>query len=142
MEKSNDEKLKDTIASESVSSRWSDLWKTEDYWAIWLGFILLVISIVFYFPRGPVGMEEQISTANATLTTESEKTPFKTIAWYQAVDIKNGLKATSSPLGKIVKKFTNKPHRWESNPLKAFYLSEKDADDAKQKVPETKNESK
>ena len=134
MEKSNDEKLKDTIASESVSSRWSDLWKTEDYWAIWLGFILLVISIVFYFPRGPVGMEEQISTANATLTTESEKTPFKTIAWYQAVDIKNGLKATSSPLGKIVKKFTNKPHRWESNPLKAFYLSEKDADDAKQKV--------
>ena len=134
MEKSKDEKLKDTIVAESADSRLSDLWKKEDYWAIWLGFILLIISIIFYFPLGPVGMEKQISAANTTLKAESEKAPFKTIAWYEAVEIKNSLKATNSPLGKIVKKFTNKPYGWKFNPLKAFYLSEKDADDAKQKA--------
>lgn len=106
----------------------SDLWKKEDYWAIWLGFFILILGIILYFPSGPAGYEEKIEKANATLKAESEKTPFKTIAWYQAVDAKKKLKATGSGVGKAIKKFTGKPHGWKANPIQAFYRSKGSAD--------------
>lgn len=133
MEQNGEEKLNDQITEEKTGVRLSELWKSEDYWAIWLGLILLIISILLFFPSGPAGMDESISGANSTLNMESEKAPFKTIAWYQAVDEKRGLKAASSDIGKKVKKFTNKPQGWSLNPLNAFYLSRSEADAAKQK---------
>jgi len=102
----------------------SDLWKLEDYWAIWLGFILLIISMFIYFPLKPEGTDEKIAKANAILQTESDKAPFKTIEWYKAVDLKKSLKATSSPIGQKIKEFTNKPHGWNLNPLDAFFMTE------------------
>ena len=139
MKKGSEEKLKDTIVAEQAGSRLSDLWKKEDYWTIWLGFILLFLSIILYFPRGPEGMEEQITTANTTLAAESQRAPFKTVAWYEAVDTKNGLKATSSPLGKTIKTFAGKPHKWNYNPLKAFYMSSNEADAEKRRAEEAYN---
>jgi uncharacterized membrane protein YadS len=106
----------------------SDLWKKEDYWAIWLGFALLILGIIIYFPRGPEDMHEKIDKANATMQAEAEKAPFKTIAWYKAADSKKKLKATSSNIGKKIKTFTNKPHGWSSNPLDAFIMSKETAD--------------
>ena len=102
----------------------SDLWKKEDYWAIWLGFGLLILGMFIYFPLGPEGMEESLAKANSTLEVEAEKAPFKTIAWYRAVDAKKKLKASSSAAGSQIKKFTGKPHTWSTNPLDAFYKSE------------------
>ena len=34
-------------------SQWSDLWKKEDYLAIWLGFIIIAVSILAYTSFGP-----------------------------------------------------------------------------------------
>jgi uncharacterized membrane protein YadS len=115
------------IVTDAPGTRLSDLWKMEDYWAIWLGFLLLVAGVVIFFPRGPEGLKEKAKTAEATLAAEGERAPFKTIAWYKADDSVKKLKATDSAVGKWIKRFTSKPHGWKSNPLEAFFLSEEAA---------------
>jgi uncharacterized membrane protein YadS len=72
-------------------------------------------------------MQDKISKANSTLQAESERAPFKTIAWYKATDAKKKLKSTNSSIGKFIKKFTSKPHGWKSNPLDAFVMSKEKA---------------
>ena len=32
------------IVIDKAKSSWSDLWKKEDYWAIWMGFFLLIVA--------------------------------------------------------------------------------------------------
>ncbi len=109
-------------------SRLSDFWKLEDYWAIWLGFFLLIAGMVIYFPNRPDDLDGKIAAANSTMEAEAVRAPFKTIEWYEASDSKKKNKAVSSPAGKRVQSFTHKPHKWKNNPLKAFYLSEESAD--------------
>ncbi len=118
------------VVRDRATTSFSDLWKKEDYWAIWLGFFLLLVGLIIFLPRGPEGMRDKIAKANATLEAESARAPFKTVAWYQAVDAKKKLKATSSSAGKFIKNLTNKPHGWKGNPVQAFVFS-KDAADAK-----------
>ena len=121
------------IVQDRATSSISDLWKKEDYWAIWLGFTILILGLLIFMPQKPEGMTEKISKANATLKSESERTPFKTIAWYQAVDAKKKLKATGSSVGKNIKTFTNKPHGWKTNPVDSFVKSKAAADAANEK---------
>ncbi|HAK61130.1 MAG TPA: putative sulfate exporter family transporter [Nitrospiraceae bacterium] len=116
------------VVTDRAGGKISDLWKKEDYWAIWLGFILLIAGMLIYFPAGPKGMDAKIGKANATLQAEAKRAPFKTVAWYQATDSKKKLKATSSPAGKKIKAFTTKPHKWSSNPLDAFFMGKEKAD--------------
>jgi uncharacterized membrane protein YadS len=120
-------KQNNEVVTDRGESKFSDLWKKEDYWAIWLGFALLILGIIIYFPRGPEAMQDKISKANSTLQAESERAPFKTIAWYKATDAKKKLKSTNSSIGKFIKKFTSKPHGWKSNPLDAFVMSKEKA---------------
>ena len=134
MEEKKREDQNAQVVTSQVKSGLSDLWKVEDYWAIWLGFLLLIISIVIYFPRGPANMQETITRANATLEAESQRAPFKTIAWYHAVDAKKKLKALSSPLGNKIKGFTSKPKKWAANPLYAFFMGEEAAGAAREKA--------
>lgn len=117
----------DNIVYDSGKGSLSDLWKKEDYWAIWLGFILLIAGMIIYFPKGDEAIKANIAQANATLTAESQRAPFKTIEWYTALDAKKRLKATSSPMGKAIKQVTSKPHKWSGNPIAAFYLSAEEA---------------
>ena len=116
------------IVRDRAQSSVSDLWKKEDYWAIWLGFTILILGLIIYLPLKPDGMTEKINQANSILKTESERAPFKTIEWYQAVDAKKKLKATSSSTGKSIKTFTSKPHGWKTNPVESFYRSGAAAD--------------
>lgn len=115
---------KGQVVVDQATSSFSDLWKKEDYWAIWLGFLLLLIGIVIYFNNPPADMHAKIDKANATLAEESARAPFKTVEWYQAVDAKKKLKATSSPIGKAIKSFTSKPKGWKGNPMGAFIQGE------------------
>ncbi|MBU2646339.1 YeiH family protein [bacterium] len=115
------------IVRDVAKWEWSELWKKEDWWAVWLGFLLLVIGLIIYVPRGPAGMDEKIAAANATLKVESERAPFRTIAWFKASDAKGKLKATDSSAGKTIKVYTTKPHGWSSNPLDAFFMSKSKA---------------
>ncbi|MFO7963425.1 MAG: putative sulfate exporter family transporter [Desulfobacterales bacterium] len=116
--------IDDEVIAERAKSRISDLFKKEDYWAIWLGFILMILSLAIYLPQKPARMDEIIDQANTVLQQESARAPFKTIEWYLAIDKKAGLKAADSPIGKMIKKWTAHPGGWTTNPLNAFYRSQ------------------
>ncbi|RJP71992.1 MAG: putative sulfate exporter family transporter [Candidatus Abyssobacteria bacterium SURF_17] len=122
------------VVVERATSQWSDLWKKEDYLAIWLGFIILIVGLLIYLPRAPKGMNEKIAEANSILKREAERAPFKTVAWYKATDAKRKPKAMDEPLGKTITTFTNKPHGWTSNPLQAFILNAEQAEVRKAKA--------
>ena len=115
------------VVTDVASGSFSDLWKKEDYWAIWLGFMILVIGMIIYLPNPPAKMDEIFSKSNATMAAEAQKAPFKTVAWYKAADAKKKLKASSSPAGKWLKKLLGKPHGWSGNPVASFVFSDEAA---------------
>ena len=130
----NEEAVGKGVVTDQGKGSTSDLWKKEDYWAIWLGFFILILGLIIYLPSGPSGYAEKIEKANATLKAESEKAPFKTIAWYDAVAAKRKLRATSSGVGKAIKTFTGTPHGWKANPFQSFYRSKSSADASNEKA--------
>ena len=117
-----------------ATSKLSDLWKKEDYWAIWLGFIMLLAGIVIYFSNAPADLHQKIAKANETLAAESSRAPFKTVGWYKAVDAKKKLKATGSSIGKKISAFTSTPHGWSSNPLDTFVMGKPSAEAKREKA--------
>ncbi|GAB4334429.1 MAG: putative sulfate exporter family transporter [Desulfobulbaceae bacterium] len=116
------------VVTDKAESRLSDLWKKEDYWAIWLGFILLAVGMMIFLPRPPENMRETIAAAEKTMAEQAAIAPFKTIEWHKANDAKNKVKATSEPYAKKIKAFLSKPHGWKSNPADAFFMSKAEAD--------------
>ena len=126
-------------------SRWRELYKTEDYWAIWLGLAIIGFGLCVFLSNPPKGMQETIEKSNAILAKEAAGAPFKTVAWYKAGKAKEKLKATSGDFPGAIKTFTGKTHKWKTNPIEAFVVSEELAakkkasaqkvlDDAKQKA--------
>lgn len=118
----------ESIVVDSGNSSWSDLIRLEDYWAIWLGFLILLVGSVIYFSNAPEGMEEAFSKANAIMTKEAARAPFKTVAWYKAEDAKEKFQAKNQPIGKTIKKIMGKPHKWSGNPIDAFYMDKATAE--------------
>ncbi|MDP8244740.1 MAG: putative sulfate exporter family transporter [Candidatus Hinthialibacter antarcticus] len=106
----------------------SSLWKTEDYWAIWLGFSLILIGLTLFLMNPPTQMDMKFKSANTVMQTEAESAPFKTIAWHQANDAKKGIKASSEPLAKAIALWMGHPHGWKNNPLDAFVFSQEQAE--------------
>lgn len=117
----------DVVTDKGVS-KISDLWKKEDYWAIWLGIVILVTGLAIFMPRGPEGMQATIEKSNATMKAEAARAPFKTIAWHKASDAKKKLKASDSAAGKAIKTFTSKPHGWSANPVDSFVMGKEQAE--------------
>ncbi len=115
------------VITDKVEAKLSDLWKKEDYWAIWLGFSLLLLGMLIYLPNPPANMREKIAATEATMQAEAVRTPFKNLEWFQANDTKKSIKANNSSIGKNIKKFFSKPHKWKTNPLNAFIMSEEEA---------------
>ncbi|KAF1075187.1 hypothetical protein MKHDV_02230 [Halodesulfovibrio sp. MK-HDV] len=126
-------KQQEEVVVDKGYASWSDLVKLEDYWAIWLGFAILVIGLIIYLPNEPKNLRETIAESNAIMQLEANKAPFKTIEYYKAADAK-GMKATSSPIAKTIKKFQNKPHGWSTNPVDAFFMDSTQADAKKAKA--------
>ncbi|MCG8564326.1 MAG: YeiH family protein, partial [Desulfobacterales bacterium] len=115
---------------------WSEMWKKEDWWAIWLGFIILIAGMLIYFPQAG-NMKAKLIKAEAKYSAAAHRTDaFKTIAWYQMSDAKSKVKAMDIPLGKWLKTLSKKTHKWASNPLDAFYMSQGAADVKKAKAQE------
>jgi uncharacterized membrane protein YadS len=110
---------------------WSDLWKKEDYWAIWLGIIVLVVGLIVFLPSRPEGMQEKLDKANAVMKAEAERAPFKTIAWHEANDVKGKIKATDVKSTKTLTHYLAKPHGWKDSPGVSFAMN---ADEAKVKA--------
>ena len=122
----------DQVVVDSAKSRLSDLWKLEDCWCIWLGFLILVISLIIYLPAGTEEVSKKINESNAILKNESERAPFKTTAWYIALDNKAKLKATDSEIGKEITNLTSHPKKWSKNPFDAFFSGEEETNLIKQ----------
>jgi len=113
---------------------WSEMWKKEDWWAVWLGFFLLIAGIIIYFPHSG-DMQAKLESAEAKYAADAQRTDkFKTIAWYQMYDAKRKVKANSVATGKWLKKFSSKPKKWSANPADAFYMSKAKADAKNQKA--------
>ena len=113
---------------------WSELWKKEDWWAIWLGFLILFAGVVIYFPHAG-DMKAKLEEAEAKYGDQATRTTeFKTIAWHQLSDAKKKVKATSVEEGKWLKAATSKPKKWENNPLDAFFMTEEAAAAKKEKA--------
>ena len=53
------------VVVDRAQSHWSDLWKKEDYWAIWLGFALLIAAICIFINGAPASYKETIDKSNA-----------------------------------------------------------------------------
>ena len=100
----------------------SDLLKLEDYWAIWLGFFLLMGGLILFTGLSkPDAMESRFSSINRSLDQAASLAPYKTIEYYQAVDAKGEIQARKEPVGQLIGKLVAKPKRWVSNPLQSFY---------------------
>ena len=116
---------------------WAELWKKEDWWAIWLGFVILIAGAVLYFPQAGA-MKAKLMDIEAKYAQAAQRTDkFKTIAWYQMYDAKKGVKANSTPAGKWMSTFSKKTHGWSSNPLDAFFMSAEKAEAKKAKAVPT-----
>ena len=139
VKKDPDQSGKDVVTDKGKGGI-SDLWKKEDYWAIWLGFAILIVGALIYFPMGSSydykdKKTKEIKTAHpATLfeeknaiVAEEKKNPFPTVAFYEAKDKKKKMQAKSSTIGSAIKKWTGKPHKWTSNPLTSLFMSKDQA---------------
>lgn len=118
----------DVVVDRGKSS-WSDLWKKEDYWAIWIGLILLAYVSFWVFDGRPQ-VEKKFNEYAAIMQEESSK-PFKTIEYLNAQAAQKGLKAAA--LLPAVKSFVAQlktPAKWQSNPLDSLMLSQAQADKA------------
>lgn len=119
----------ENVVVDQGQSKLSDLWLKEDYWAIWLGFFLLVAGMVIFLPRPPEGMNQKIETANSIMQDEIDRgAPFKTVAFLDAQDSKESIKARKQGFAKKLKSYLAKPSGWKNNPMDAFVLSKEKAD--------------
>lgn len=114
---------KQDVVVDQGKSSWSDLWKTEDYLAIWMGLFLLVIGSLIYFNNQPKDMDKIFAESNTIMAAEAERAPFKTLGYYVAQDKKEAVQASKSSIGKAIKRWTSKPGNWKDNPLDSFYMS-------------------
>ena len=118
----------DYVVIESGKTTLKDLYKKEDWMAIWMGFAILIIALLIFMPRPPEKMAENLAKHNEIMKAEAAKAPFKTVAWHQASNAKKGIKATDQPYAKTIQKYFNPPGDWKSNPLDAIYRSQAQAD--------------
>ncbi|MDO7788891.1 YeiH family protein [Desulforamulus aquiferis] len=115
------------IVVDKGTFKWSDLWKFEDYWAIWLGVALMVIGLLIFMPNAPKDMDEKIAKANVVLQAEADRAPFKTVEWYQASSDKDKLKAKDEPLAKKITGYLARPGSWTDKPITSFIQTEEQA---------------
>jgi len=113
-----------TIVEIREKRGWSDLWKTEDYWAIWLALSLIVVAAFLYRPDALEEIVEELSWADTAMQAEYTKAPFKTVGWYEASEAKSTVRRSDTDIAKFLKNWTAKPHKWKNNLWDAFYQSD------------------
>ncbi len=121
----------------------SDLWTKEDYLAIWLGFLVIIVCLSAYLVFGPkADFEQKIQEANQIQETESQRAPFKTIAWYTADGTKSFKAASATGFGKFLSYWTKHPGSWKNNPVDGFIRTEAQAKELNDKAMPAYEEAK
>ncbi|QJB55789.1 putative sulfate exporter family transporter [Pseudodesulfovibrio sp. zrk46] len=106
-------------------SAFADLWKKEDYWAIWLGFLLLITGFVLFAGfSSPPNLTERLDELNARMDTASSEAPYRTIEYYDAAEEKAGIQARREPVGSMITDLVTTPKSWTVNPLAGFFRSD------------------
>jgi hypothetical protein len=103
-----------------------DLYTKEDWMAVWMGFVLLIVGLLIYLPNPPEKAAE-IPKYNTVMKEEAAKAPFKTIEWHNASSAKRGVRATNQDFAKTIQKFLSAPSDWSTNPLDALIRTEETA---------------
>lgn len=107
------------------AARLDDLWRKEDYWAIWIGFFIIAVAIFLVFSNRS-GIEAKYNEYAAIISAEKAK-PIKTIELINAQAAQKAIQGQKLPAMKALIDVLKTPARWKSNPLEALYLSEADA---------------
>lgn len=137
-----EENRKSDVVIDKPKGAWSDLWKKEDYWAIWLGVVLLITGLIIFMPNPPKDMDAKIEKANAAMKAEQERSPFRTLAWHEANNAKGKLKASGEKPGKTIGAYLKKPHGWKDSPGESFVLGEGGAAAKREKAAEKYEKAK
>ena len=113
------------IVVDDGRAKWSDLWLKEDYWAIWIGFFIIIVTGLIMM-NGRDEIAAKIEKQNAIIAAEKAK-PFKTIELIDAQAAKKKVTGASLPAAKTIVSYLGKPGKWDGNPMKSF-ISHKKAD--------------
>ena len=114
------------VVIDRSEAKLSDLWLKEDYWAIWIGFFILIVATLVMF-NGKASFEEKLASYDAVIQAEEAK-PIKTVALIQAQAGKKALAGSSLPAAKTIISYLKTPAGWTSNPVRSFALSQAGAD--------------
>ena len=60
------------IVVDDGRAKWSDLWLKEDYWAIWVGFFIIIIAGLIMI-NGRSGIEADLAKYNGIIQAEKAK---------------------------------------------------------------------
>ena len=128
------EKHGDQVVEDVGRWEWSEMIKKEDWWAVWLGFFILLMGVIIYFPQAG-DLKQELQAVEEKYAADAQKTDkFRTIGWYQLNDAKQKVKAKDNAIGKWLATFSKKPHTWSANPLNAFYMGEEAAEAKREKA--------
>jgi uncharacterized integral membrane protein (TIGR00698 family) len=119
---------KSYVVLDSGKTTFKDLYTKEDWMAIWMGALILIVGLLIFMPRPPANMEADFAKYNGIMKEEAAKAPFKTIAWHKASAAKKKIAASNEGYAKTLKEFLSAPSDWKSNPLDALYRSQAQAD--------------
>lgn len=118
---------KETVVEEVVERGWRGLFKYEDYWSIWLGLLLLAVGLMLVISNPPKDMQKTFDESNSIMQQESDRAPFRTLAYFDAESTKMQMKARKVDPVKTLYSYTNRPKKWQDNPITSLYMSEKGA---------------
>jgi uncharacterized membrane protein YadS len=117
----------EVVTEQRTEAGWSNLWTLEDYWAIWLGALLLAIGLLIFLPNPPAEMHSKLDQHNAALEREVERAPFRSIAWNEAAAAKGRLRARDGELARTIGAYLARPGAWAADPVRSFYRGEETA---------------
>jgi uncharacterized membrane protein YadS len=100
----------DVVASVPATSGWFDLWRLEDWWAVWLGGALLAGALAIAWSARPADWPTRLTALRETQSAEEEKKAAKDLTSHLSVPFKG---------------WVAKPDKWDARPLDAIYVAGK-----------------
>ena len=117
---------KSDVVVDRGAARLDDLWRKEDYWAIWIGFFIMAVAIFLVFNNRSV-IESDYNKYQSIIAAEKDK-PVKTIELIDAQAKLKGVQGMKLPAVAALIDFLKTPARWNTNPLDSLYITKAAAD--------------